>query len=122
CQNEDDIFWFTTEQMLEKCPTYHQQVRQEFSDWLSAKYHSQQALAEAWGGRLQGDESLEARNIEVQGNPWFRGNDGMTKRADEKARMLDNAAFFHSLQDQFYGKFVAAVRGAGYKGPLVGSP
>ena len=39
-----------------------------------------------------------------------------------KLRELDNGAFLHQVQDQFYTKFVKAIRDAGYKGPLCGSP
>jgi len=39
-----------------------------------------------------------------------------------RQRMLDNAAFLHCTQNKFYGKFVKAIRDAGYQGPLVGSP
>jgi len=122
CQNEDDIFFFTTQAVLEKCPTYHQMLRENFSAWLVAKYGSREALNKAWGGNLKAEETLAAKNIEVQGNPWFMGDDAFRKNANAIPRMLDNAAFFHEVQDKFYTKFVKAVRDAGYKGPLVGSP
>ncbi len=36
--------------------------------------------------------------------------------------MLDNAAFLHDVQNKFYSRFVKAIRDAGYRGPLCGSP
>ena len=36
--------------------------------------------------------------------------------------MLDTAAFLHDVQDRFYGRFAEAIRQAGYRGPLNGSP
>jgi hypothetical protein len=39
-----------------------------------------------------------------------------------RRRLLDTAAFLHHVQDRFYGRFVKAIRAAGYKGPLNGSP
>lgn len=121
-QNEDDIFFYTTENALNKCPTYRQDLMRRFSAWLKTKYGSQDALAKAWGDALRGGESLEAQNISVQGNPWNAG-DGLAKAsASGRVRSLDNAAFLHDVQNKFYDKFVRAIRAAGYKGPLCGSP
>ena len=36
--------------------------------------------------------------------------------------MLDNAAFLHEVQNKFYSRFAGAIRDAGYRGPLCGSP
>jgi hypothetical protein len=121
-QNEDDIFFFTTENALSKCPTYRNDLVRRFSEWLKAKYATQEALAKAWPGALATGETIEARNIAVQGNPWFMG-DGLPKQpGGARTRLLDNAAFFHDVQNRFYGKFVKAIRATGYQGPLCGSP
>ncbi len=121
-QNEDDIFFYTTENALAKCPTYRKDLMRRFSEWLKAKYGTQEALANAWRGALAADETLDARNIAVQGNPWFTG-DGLPKPpSGTRVRLLDNAAFLHDVQNKFYGKFVKAIRETGYQGPLCGSP
>ena len=119
-QNEDDIFFFTST-VLDKCPTYKKAVMTQFSTWLGEKYGTTDALKTAWGGALNGGETLEAKNIGIQTNPWNFG-DGLPTAGGARQRMLDNAAFFHELQNRFYGKFAKAVRDAGYQGPLVGSP
>jgi len=121
-QNEDDIFFYTTENVLSRCPTYRKGLMRRFAEWLKAKYGTQEQLAKAWHGALAGGETLDARNIAVQGNPWFAG-DGLPKSpGGSRTRLLDNAAFFHDVQNKFYDKFVKAIRATGYQGPLCGSP
>jgi hypothetical protein len=121
-QNEDDIFFYTFGGAIDKCPTYKQALMQRFGDWLKAKYSTQAALAKAWGHELGANEKIGGP-MDVQTNPWFFGDDGL-KQGDSfhRQRLLDNADFFHAEQDRYYKKFVAAVRGAGYLGPINGSP
>jgi len=124
-QNEDDIFFYTTDGALKNYPTYRKDLMRRFAEWLKAKYGTQEALAAAWPGALKAGETLEAKNIEIQGNPWFMGEGGLAQqkgKAGPTQRLLDNAAFFHAVQNKFYGKFVKAIRETGYKGPLCGSP
>jgi hypothetical protein len=122
-QNEDDIFFYTTDPAYKNYPTYAKSLRERFSDFLKAKYSSQAGLKEAWGKALKGDESLEARNIAIQSNPWFMGEDNMPKiQGGEKQRMLDNARFFYEVQSKFYTRFVKAIRDTGYQGAICGSP
>ncbi len=122
-QNEDDIFFYTSEKALGACPTYRARFLERFAEWLTARYGSEAALRTAWAGALRADESLAARTIVPQTNPWFFGDrhlPGQTGGA--RRRLLDTARFLHDVQNKFYDKFVAAIRAAGYKGPLVGSP
>ena len=121
-QNEDDIFFYTSDSALNACPTYKKHLIERWSGWLQQKYGTTDALKKAWGG-LKQNETLEAKNIEVQANPWFFGEDHLPGLQDgERQRLLDNAAFFHEIQNQYYQRFVKAIRDAGYQGPLVGSP
>jgi hypothetical protein len=121
-QNEDDIFFFTTQMAFDKCPTYYKRVQGWFCDWLIKKYGSAEAVKTAWGDGLKGNESIEEKTIAVQGNPWYMGSNSLGKDPRQVTRLLDNAAFFHELQDQFYSRAVKAIRDTGYAGPLVGSP
>ena len=50
---------------------------------------------------------------------FFRRTTCRRQTAGRRQRLLDNAAFFHDLQNVFYAKFAQAIRAAGYKGPLV---
>jgi hypothetical protein len=121
-QNEDDIFFYTTGHVFDKFPTYKKNLMERYSQWLLKKYKDQAGLQLAWGSALKGHELLQENNIEIQANPWYMGIDNMKKQdIHNKARLLDNAAFFHDVQNKFYARFAKAIREAGYVGPLVGS-
>lgn len=122
-QNEDDIFFYTSEGALNACPTYKARFVQRCSDWLKARYGTQEALQRAWQGALGGGETLAARNIAVQVNPWFYSDAHLPGlKGGERQRLLDNAQFLHEVQNKFYLRFVEAIRRTGYKGPICGSP
>ena len=122
-QNEDDVFFYTTSHVLDAAPTYKKKLIERWSAWLQQKYGTQDALKTAWNTALKGTETLDAKNIEIQLNPWFFGDDNLPKMTGgQRQRLLDNAAFLHSEQNNFYQKFAKAIRAAGYQGPLVGSP
>ena len=56
-------------------------------------------------------------------NPWFFGDDHLPgQKGGARRRLLDTAAFLHDVQNRFYGRFVKAIRDAGYKGPLSARP
>ena len=121
-QNEDDIFFFTTSGVYEKFPTYKKNLMERYAKWLGEKYKDQAGLKAAWGDALKAAETIEAKNIAIQPNPWEMGDGLLSKTGGARQRLLDNAAFFHAVQNAFYSKFVKAIRDTGYKGPLVGSP
>ncbi|HSU65978.1 MAG TPA: hypothetical protein VLJ39_03850, partial [Tepidisphaeraceae bacterium] len=122
-QNEDDIFFYTSAGALNGCPTYKKAFLQRFSQWLKGRYGSDESLKKAWNGAIKPDESLAAGNIDVQLNPWFFSEDHLPKtQGGEHQRLLDTAAFLHDVQDQYYSRYVKAIREAGYKGPINGSP
>ncbi len=122
-QNEDDIFFYTSEKAFNACPTYRKHFLEQFAAWLKERYGSQEKLQDAWGSALRPEEKLAAANIVPQLNPWFFGEDHLPGQKDgARRRLLDTTAYFHHVQDRFYGRFVKAIRGAGYQGPLCGSP
>ena len=122
-QNEDDIFFYTSERAFNACPTYKKQFLARFAAWLKDRYGSQEKLKAAWGDALQKGETLADANIMPQLNPWFFGEDHLPgQKGGARQRLLDTAAFLHDVQDRFYSRFVKAIRDAGYKGPLNGSP
>ncbi|HVF85315.1 MAG TPA: hypothetical protein VM821_04990, partial [Abditibacteriaceae bacterium] len=130
-RNEDDIFWPSTQNAVEKCPTYKKRFNQYFSDWLQKKYGTQERLVAAWGPRalnaypeFQKDESLAARNIYPIAHFWWYTPEGLKSQGDTKGtrlRLLDTARFLYEFQNDFYTRFARAIRATGYKGPLVGS-
>ena len=122
-QNEDDIFFYTSSNALNGCPTYQEIFHKRFADWLKAKYGSEEKLKEAWKTALKPGERIDDGTIVPQLNPWFFGSDHLPGQKDgERQRLLDTAQFLHEVQNKFYLRFVKAIREAGYKGPLVGSP
>jgi hypothetical protein len=122
-QNEDDIFFYTSEKAFNACPTYRKRFLARFAAWLKERYGSQEKLRMAWESALRPDESLADENIVPQLNPWFFGEDHLPgQKGGARRRLLDTAAFLHDVQDRFYSRFVKAIRGAGYRGPLTGSP
>ncbi|HEY5915328.1 MAG TPA: hypothetical protein VJA21_32500, partial [Verrucomicrobiae bacterium] len=122
-QNEDDIFFYTSEKAFAACPTYRKLFAARFCDWLGARYGDEEKLKRAWVGALKAGESLAAKNIEPQTNPWFFGQDHLPgQTGGARQRLLDSAAWLHEIQDRFYTRFVKAIRDAGYQGPLCGSP
>jgi len=122
-QNEDDIFFFSTSYVFEKFPTYKKNLMERYTKWLREKYKDQAGLQAAWDGALKADETLEAKNISLFANPWDMSVGGLKgKTGGTLQRRLDNAAFYHFVQNKFYSRYVKAIRDTGYKGPLVGSP
>ncbi len=122
-QNEDDIFWYSAEQSFNACPTYKKRFLGRFAAWLKERYGSQEKLQEAWEGALKSGETLAEASIVPQLNPWFFGEDHLPgQKGGARRRLLDTAAFLHDVQDRFYTRFVKAIKDAGYKGPLNGSP
>jgi len=122
-QNEDDIFFYTSEKAFNACPTYKKRFLAGFAAWLNYRYGSQEKLASVWEGALKPGETLADGNIVPQLNPWFFGDDHLPgQKGGVRRRLLDTAAFLHYVQDHFYRRFVKAIRETGYKGPLCGSP
>jgi hypothetical protein len=122
-QNEDDIFFYTSESAFKACPTYKKHFTTRFCDWLKARYGSEEKLKQAWAGALKADESLAAATIVPQTNPWFFGDDHLPgQKGGARQRLLDTAAWLDELQNSYYSRFVKAIRAAGYQGPLCGSP
>jgi hypothetical protein len=122
-QNEDDIFFYTSEKAFNACPTYRKRFLARFAAWLKERYGSQEKLKAAWAEALKPDETLADETVVPPLNPWFFGEDHLPgQKGGARRRLLDTAAFLHDVQDRFYSRFVKAIRDAGYQGPLNGSP
>ena len=122
-QNEDDILFYSSAGALKGCPTYQKQFTGRFAAWLKTKYGSEEGLKKAWQEAMRSNESLADGNLALQLNPWFFSEDHLPQtKGGEHQRLLDMALFLHYAQDQFYSRYVKAIREAGYKGPINGSP
>ena len=125
-QNESSIMFMRYS--MPSLPNYQRDLARRFSLWLREKYGSHDGLIAAWGPdalnayEYQG-EHLDEENIFARTVPEEFG----TRELDElearglRQRTLDNAAFFHDLQNDFYLRFLQKVRRTGYLGPVVGS-
>lgn len=130
--NEDDIFFSTTDQMLERCPSYKKLLTDRFTHWLRVKYANQKGLEKAWG------DAAFAWGHEVRNTNWNLDKANITPVANQGIYdyeyrkyatrdsvlprfLADMAAFLYEQQMTFYKKFEAAIRATGYRGAIVGS-
>ncbi len=123
-QNEDDAFWYANMTKLLECPSYRKLAAEKFSKWLRRKYGDHEGLVEAWGApalnaftECYEDEHLDKGNIFPVGNPWFYVN----TTPETHRRLMDTARFLYDCQNAYYDRMAAAIREAGYGGPLVSS-
>lgn len=128
--NEDSALFFGTNSVLQKIPTLRKRASEDFTDWLMKKYGTEEALKKAWGdGALNSfgnegftNESVEARNIVPVGNPWFYDPDQLEgSQKPKKVRLHDTMLFMYEKQNQFYKRYVDALRAAGYDGEILSS-
>ncbi len=96
----------------------------QFSDWLKAKYGSEEKLRAGLGAapcrRARAWPSRTSCRRPIPGS-WATIT-CPARRAASGSGCLDTAQYLHEAQNRFYAKFLKAVRLAGYEGPLVGSP
>jgi hypothetical protein len=131
--NEQSILFHTSMNPLKASATLRTQVGKKFGDWLRAKYKTQAGLEAAWGKEAMnsmageiavegGTESLAKNNILPLGNPWYWDPDQLEgSQKPKRQRLLDTLQFLTQLQDEFYARYVKAIRAAGYSGEIVAS-
>ena len=130
--NEQSILFYSSMAPLKASPTLRKQVAERFCDWLDKKYGGQQQLAAAWGkdafdsfageGFPSEGERLDKKNILPLGNPWFWDPVQLSgSQAFRRQRLLDSLQFLYELQCEFFQRYVAAVRQAGYQGEILSS-
>ena len=131
--NEQSILFYSSMAPLKDSPTIRRYVGKRFCEWLRGRYGTQTKLAQAWGGEaafdsFQGDgfpavgEHLDQHNILPLGNPWYWDPvqlDG--SQAFRRQRLLDSLLFLYQLQNEFYERYVEAMRAAGYEGEILSS-
>lgn len=131
--NEQSILFYTSMGPLKASPTLRKYVAQRFCDWLREKYGTHEKLEAAWGGQAAFDsftgdgfpavgEHLDKHNILPLGNPWYW--DPVQLAGSQKfrqRRLLDTLQFLYGLQNEFYARYVQAMREAGYLGEIVSS-
>ncbi len=125
-QNEDNIFWAFASK-LDACPTYKKMLCKQYCDWLRKKYGNQENILKAWGPealdlfpKSMTGENLDKDNIYPATDFRFFTPEAIGKSKSPR-RMLDNARFLYEVQENYYGRYLKAIRATGYKGPVVGS-
>jgi len=128
--NEDSALWHGLLQRLRSVPTLRKRAAERFSDWLKEKYGGHQALVKAWGKaaidsfKNEGftGENLDKRNIAPAGNPWFYDPAQLVgSQAHKHKRLFDTMLFLYEIQNDFYDRYVKAIRDADYEGEILGS-
>ncbi|MCK5906889.1 MAG: hypothetical protein KAG37_04820, partial [Flavobacteriales bacterium] len=131
-QNEDDIFFSTTELKLSICPTYKAILTKGFNDWLKVKYKNQANLEEKWGKDAfkWGNEivktnwNLDSMNISPIANHGIYNYEfNKAAEANEPLPLFltDMANYLYSLQQKYYDKVTLAIKNTGYKGVIISS-
>jgi hypothetical protein len=129
--NEQSVLFYTSMEPLKRSATLRQQIGERFSNWLRTRYSDHAGLVAAWGKGALGamaheggarDEHLDRANILPLGSPWYWDPDNLhTSQSTKRQRLLDTLEFLTLLQREFYGRYVAALRKAGYEGEISGS-
>jgi hypothetical protein len=128
--NEDSALFYGTLGRLQKIPTLRKRGAERFCDWLQKRYGSEVALLKAWGRNSLGsfgnegfsEENWEERTIVPAGNPWFFDPAQLAgSQAPKRKRLLDTMLFLYEIQNEFYDRYVAAIRATGYEGEILGS-
>ena len=128
--NEDSALFFGTMGRLQRIPTLRKRAGEQFTEWLRKRYGTREALVAAWGDgainsfgyeKLTG-ESWEDNTIVPAGNPWYFDPDQLAgSQAFRKQRLFDTMLFLYDIQNEFYDRYVAAIRATGYEGEILGS-
>jgi hypothetical protein len=128
--NEESVLFNNTLQILQKSPTLRQRTSEAFCDWLQKRYGSKEALLAAWGPDAinsfvnEGftNESWEAKSIVPAGNTWFYDPEQLNgSQLVKKVRLLDTMEFLYDLQNDFYARYIKAIRDTGYTGEILAS-
>lgn len=133
--NEDDIFFpfDNFDKLRKRFPRYFADFQNRFGTFLEAKYGTQDALEKAWGASYPKGKRLkvvpEAKSADLldlleEPEPvceirphypsWEINNGNITPR------VVDTLQFLYKEQHDFYGRFVKAIRDAGYEGAICG--
>jgi hypothetical protein len=109
--NEADIFFYGTDKLVKLYPSYEKYLNDRFARWLAEKYQDDAGLADAWGDGLKRGESIAAKSI----FPFqsFRGP------MPAPRPIVDRYTFLYEYQNEFYDRYVAAIRRTGFRGLIV---
>jgi hypothetical protein len=128
--NEDSALWYGPLWGLTRYPTVRKKAGRRFTEWLTEKYGDKEGLLEAWGeealnsvhGEELPEESFEEKKIWPGGNPNYYTPDQLEgEMSHARQRLHDTMKFLYEVQNDFYGKYVKAIRETGYEGEILSS-
>jgi hypothetical protein len=123
-KNEDSPFW-ALNWIKKGLPVFWKEMQQQFSAFLEDKYHTTEALREAWTfenypSALAQNESLEAGNIDL-----FEMSGWHVEKTEAdiamRPRKSDQTEFLHGKITEFYARSYKYLREIGCKQAISGS-
>jgi hypothetical protein len=119
--NEDCIFWHAPLNDLrdpKKYPLHSRRLRQTWFAWVKAKYVTEAATREAWGGLRNGD-SWEHGELELMGAYHFGADGPLYEFQGQTRRAGDFIEFLAQTQREFYERRERRLRELGYRAVTV---
>jgi hypothetical protein len=147
--NEDAVLWNGGNWVFQRYPTIRKRIAERFSAWLLRRYGSEEKWLSSWGeevlytdaagleksalgtiinlDRIEdlplSAESLSRGTVIPWSYPWALDEavrPGGNLHALQQ-RLFDSAEFLTELQNEFYTRFIQAIRETGFEGEIVGS-
>ncbi len=111
-QNEDSLFFWTfTEANVGVGPWSRFETR--FGEWLTTKYGDLQKASAAWSGEKNAHDNFSSKRVGLY-DPYHLTGGGMAQSSPGKrARATDQAAFFATVQRDFYTDTSTYLRSLG---------
>lgn len=116
-QNEDNLFFWTFD-TTEWPDESRFKAEEGFHDWLMAKYGTEQAILDAWGGGnfTRGFQSVADRDDYTLGRVGvgdaFMMTSGGATGSNDRLRMADQILYLAEVQYDFYAEFASYMRNA----------
>lgn len=123
--NENSLFYLSNTQLM--LPSYVEDLRVRWNEWLREKYGSRRGLQEAWSAR-GGNVALLDEEDPTQGTVRLplqylyadlREGSGDPQRTP--ARLNAMTRFLYELQIAYYDQMIEHLRGLGLKCPITGT-
>lgn len=129
--NEDSVLFGGTQKIMARVPSLKERAGHRFYEWLKTRYGSKEKLLEAWGEeawdsfaheKLTGDNWEKGIIYPAGGHPWYVDPKQLEdSQKFRKRRLFDTMLFLYELQNEFYSRYVKALRDTGYEGEILAS-
>ncbi len=119
--NEDCIFFHMPLSELrsaQKWPLHAQRFRRQWHDWATNKYGSAQAVSNAWGRMMPGDNFTKGE-LEFMAAYHLDGKGPLYEFTGHTVRAGDFIQFLTELQRTFYTRREQEIRALGFKGVTI---